>query len=95
MEARKSGWVMSDKRKIEIKKDGVWEEFKFADLKKGMIFRMFESTGEPVVDKKEEGEIREWECTESARIRPDGVGEICANPVIELQLKPKDEINET
>jgi hypothetical protein len=37
-------------RKIEVLTDGEFKEFKFEDIKKGMIFRMFESDGTKVKD---------------------------------------------
>ncbi len=37
-------------RTVETLKSGKWEITPFLDLKTGDIFRMFEPTGEPVVD---------------------------------------------
>lgn len=41
-----------NQRKIEVNRDGVWFPILFKDLHKGNTFRMFESTGEPVIDDK-------------------------------------------
>lgn len=38
-----------DQRKVEINKNGEWLPILFSELKNGDTFRMFESTGEPVV----------------------------------------------
>jgi len=43
---------MHDLRKIEVLVDGKWEHINLCELKSGDTFRMFESTGEPVVDEK-------------------------------------------
>lgn len=37
-------------RKVEIKDDDKWKEISFSELKKGDIFRLFESDGTPVKD---------------------------------------------
>ncbi|MBZ4649251.1 hypothetical protein [Thermosipho sp. (in: thermotogales)] len=39
-----------DFRKVQKFVDGEWRNINFEDLKKGDKFRMFETTGEPVVD---------------------------------------------
>lgn len=41
---------MQDFRKVEILKDGEWNEANFESIRAGDIFRMFESTGETVMD---------------------------------------------
>jgi hypothetical protein len=41
---------MENLRKIEKKVNDKWVEIPFTELKNGDTFRMFESTGEPVVD---------------------------------------------
>lgn len=41
-----------DYRKVEIHKNNLWQEIDFHNLKKNDYFRMFESTGESVKDKK-------------------------------------------
>ena len=43
---------MSDLRKVEVlsNRDQQWKEIPFEQLRKGDTFRMFESTGEPVLD---------------------------------------------
>jgi len=41
-----------NQRKIEVNRDGVWFPILFKDLHKGDTFRMFESTGEPVIGDK-------------------------------------------
>jgi hypothetical protein len=41
---------MSDQRRTERKNGDTWEPIDFSDLRAGDIFRLFESTGEPVVD---------------------------------------------
>lgn len=41
---------MEDLRKVEVLKDGKWQEIEFKKIHKGDIFRLFESTGEPVMD---------------------------------------------
>lgn len=41
---------MKDLRKVEVLINNEWVERDFAELRKGVKFRMFESTGEPVVD---------------------------------------------
>lgn len=51
---------MKNQRKVEVKKDGVWSPIVFADLHNGDIFRMFESTGEPVVGSNQD---TEWVAT--------------------------------
>lgn len=41
---------MEDTRRVQIKDaDLNWHDMEFTDLKDGDIFRMFESTGEPVI----------------------------------------------
>lgn len=39
-----------DLRKVEVLRKGKWVEVNFSDLHNGDTFRMFESTGEPVID---------------------------------------------
>lgn len=41
---------MEDLRRVEILRNGQWQEVDFGFIKAGDIFRMFEATGEPVVD---------------------------------------------
>lgn len=42
---------MDDLRRIEIKNNnGTWNKIEFSEMKKGDIFRMFEPTGEQVID---------------------------------------------
>jgi hypothetical protein len=41
---------MEDMRKVEVLKNGKWQSIEFKDICKGDIFRLFESTGEPVID---------------------------------------------
>lgn len=41
-----------NQRKIEVNKDGAWLPIPFENLHKGDTFRMFESTGEPVIGDK-------------------------------------------
>ncbi len=41
---------MLDLRKIEVLKDLKWQEVQFYELREGDIFRMFESTGESVLN---------------------------------------------
>lgn len=41
---------MKDKRKTQYLKEGVWVDVGLMDVQVGDIIRMFESTGEPVVD---------------------------------------------
>ena len=48
---------MKDLRKVEVLINNEWVERDFAELRKGVKFKMFEPTGEPVVDN--EGET-EW-----------------------------------
>ena len=44
---------MSDVRKVEVlsKRDNKWKSIPFEMIRKGDVFRMFEPTGEPVMDK--------------------------------------------
>jgi hypothetical protein len=37
-----------EKRRVEILRNEKWVDYEFMDLKNGDIFRLFESTGEPV-----------------------------------------------
>ena len=60
---------MNNKRKVELKKLSGWCPIKFEDLKKGMIFRMFEPTGEAVIDP--DGNT-EFTCTSDAYRGPHG-----------------------
>ena len=46
-------------RIVELYEDGEWIEITFDMLREGDIFRLFESVGEPVVDK--DG-CTAWEC---------------------------------
>lgn len=44
---------MSECRKVQVKRNGVWEDIKFEELNKGELFRMFEpDNNEPVKDEK-------------------------------------------
>jgi hypothetical protein len=43
---------MSEDRKVEILRNSSWQEVNFEQLKVGDTFRLFELTGEPVVDHK-------------------------------------------
>ncbi|AYP68343.1 hypothetical protein PQE75_gp136 [Bacillus phage vB_BcoS-136] len=43
---------MDNLRKVEVRRDKEWVGIHFSELKKGDNFRMFEPTGEEVVDKK-------------------------------------------
>lgn len=43
---------MNDVRRAEILANGKWRETDFENIKAGDMFRLFESTGEPVTDKK-------------------------------------------
>jgi len=40
---------MSELRKVEVLKDGLWEEIEFIELEVGNKFRMFDSPEEPVI----------------------------------------------
>lgn len=61
---------MKDLRKIEVLKNNKWQEINFEHLHKGDIFRMFESTGEPVVDNKGN---RHFKAVSEPYMTPDGV----------------------
>jgi hypothetical protein len=39
-----------DMRTVQVNRDGIWKEISFKELNKGDNFRMFEETGEPVID---------------------------------------------
>lgn len=41
-----------DIRTIQVNRNGTWKEISFMELNKGDNFRMFESTGEEVLDAK-------------------------------------------
>lgn len=43
---------MRDYRKVEVLKNDIWEQKEFYELREGDTFRMFESTGEPVIGNK-------------------------------------------
>lgn len=60
---------MSDKRKVELKKLSGWCPIKFEELRTGMIFRLFESDGQPVEDHKGNTEFK---CTSDAYRGPHG-----------------------
>lgn len=40
-----------DIRTVEVNRNGIWKEISFMELNKGDNFRMFESNGDPVIDK--------------------------------------------
>ena len=46
---------MVDMRKVEVFRDEGWTEINFSELGEGDKFRLFESTGEKVVDPKGRG----------------------------------------
>ena len=43
---------MMESRKVLVNRNGSWKEISFKELNKGDNFRMFEDTGEEVVDQK-------------------------------------------
>jgi hypothetical protein len=51
-EKRPKGKKKVNQRKIEVNRNGDWIPITFENLHKGDLFRMFESTGEPVIDDK-------------------------------------------
>lgn len=57
-------------RTAEILINGVWEKINPIDIKKGMTFRMFEETEEPVVGKKG---ISSWVATSNAYYNEDKI----------------------
>ena len=63
---------MADMRRVEARDwTSPWREIEFKDIKVGMLVRLFESTGEPVVDKSD-GSV-EWLVTKDADLNADGV----------------------
>lgn len=54
---------MMDMRKVELFTNGKWNKIYFNELQKGDRFRLFESTGERVVDSKG---CDEWVATSSS-----------------------------
>lgn len=49
--------IMSDIRRTEIFVDGKWKESDFEKIRAGDVFRLYESTGEPVEDEKGNSEF--------------------------------------
>lgn len=48
---------MSDERKVQRLRDEEWEDILFSQIKVGDTFRLFESTGEPVIGNKNDTEF--------------------------------------
>ena len=57
-------------RRAEVWKDGDWVEVPFMSLKKGDLFRLFESTGEPA------HAAGEWTAESDAYVGERGIGTI-------------------
>jgi hypothetical protein len=63
---------MADMRRVEARDwTSPWREIEFKDIKSGMLVRLFESTGEPVIDKSN-GSV-EWLVTKDAELNADGI----------------------
>jgi hypothetical protein len=42
--------IIMDMRTVEVNRNGIWKAIDFKKLNKGDNFKMFEPTGEPVID---------------------------------------------
>jgi hypothetical protein len=64
---------MSDQRRVQKLINSQWEDINFEDIKTGDIFRLFESTGEPVIGNKND---TEFEAINDAYINQDGIYQV-------------------